>query len=74
MPASNRRAQLHQQLMLATSDVDALSNLIVRLKSAPPVDEARLERTVERWIETNLRAAELREELARLDREERRES
>ena len=68
MSASDRQTWLQQQLLLATSDVDGLSQLIVRLKSVTPTDEARVERAVERWIETNMRLGELREELKRLDR------
>ena len=53
--------------MLASSDVARLSELIVQVKSGTPVDDRRLQRLADQWIETNLRAKALREELRKLD-------
>lgn len=55
--------------MLATADIDALAALVAQLASAQVPDHARLDRATERWIEAKIRAAELREELERLDRD-----
>lgn len=69
MNVPSDRTRLHQELMLATADIDALAALVAQLASAQVPDQARLDRATERWIEAKIRAAELREELERLDRD-----
>ena len=54
--------------MLASSDVDGLAALIDRLRRDSATDPAQIERATERWLDTKIRTAELKEEIERMDR------
>ncbi len=68
MTASDHRTRLRRELLLASSDIDALAALVVRLRDVVMADATQIDRATERWIEAKIRAAELSEEIRRLDR------